>query len=349
MPKLDAPFCKRRDGYRFIQIIEGGRMTDAPLITIGIACYRSNDTVARAIQSALAQDWPYKELVIIDDSPGYGTDAVIREAIKGHDNARLIIHDVNRGFAGALNTIIKEAKGEFLAIFDDDDVSDPTRLSRQYDRIIEHEHKVQTKMIICHAAREQVFPNGYSRYEPTMGTIEDAVPHGKAVADRILTGRLSRGVVGSCANCSRMARIEVFRAMNGYDGTMRRAEDTDFNIRLALAGGHFVGIAEPLVTQTMTMGQEKTLQAEQAAELMLLEKHRAYLEQKGWYGFCQGWLNARYEFLNHQRGKFIGTMIKLGLRYPFKVLCKMIWIIPASPTRKDFKKWHHAKLGEANG
>ena len=39
----------------------------APLVTIGIACYNAADTIARAIDSALAQDWPNVEVLIVDD------------------------------------------------------------------------------------------------------------------------------------------------------------------------------------------------------------------------------------------------------------------------------------------
>jgi glycosyltransferase involved in cell wall biosynthesis len=321
-----------------------------PLITIGIACYRSGDTAPRAIESALAQDWPHKEILVVDDGSGDGTADIIRETIAGHGNARLIIHEVNKGFAGALNTIISEARGDFLAIFDDDDVSVPGRVRAPYERITQYEREHNTDMVICHAARIQKFSNGYERYEPTMGTRGGIAPHGEDVVDRILTGRLSKNVVGSCANCSRMARTAIFRTMEGYDGAMRRAEDTDFNIRFGLSGGHFVGIAEPLVIQTMTMGSEKTLAAEQAAEEALLEKHKEYLEKKGWYGFCRSWLAARYVFLNGRRIRMIKILGYVAVRHPVKMLRKLAWIIPAAATRRDFRKWHRGDFsGAKNG
>lgn len=315
-----------------------------PLITIGIACYKSADTVEIAIKSALEQDWPNIEIILIDDGPCTETADVIRTSIKGHDNAKLIVHETNKGFAGALNTIIHEARGEFIAIFDDDDKSLTERIRCQYKRITEYEKEHKAGLVICHAARMQKFFNGYDRYEPTMGTGDGVVPHGTDVADRILIGKLSRGVVGSCANCSRMARTELFRKMNGYDINLRRGEDTDFNIRLALAGGHFVGIAEPLVVQTMTMGQEKTLAAERSAELLLLEKHQSYLEKIGWYEFCKEWLEIRYMNLGNQKWKMAVALAALAVRHPMKLSLKLFWAVPASATRRDFKKWHAQKL-----
>ncbi|CAG0907187.1 unnamed protein product [Cyprideis torosa] len=130
-----------------------------PLITIGMTSFNAEDTIAQAIKSALSQDYPNNEILIVDDCSSDNSHQVIQEAIKGHDNARFIPHDTNTGFAGALNTIIKNAKGEFLAIFDDDDISLPERLSKQYERIIRYEEKFSTDLVLCHVARIQTFEN----------------------------------------------------------------------------------------------------------------------------------------------------------------------------------------------
>ena len=313
-----------------------------PLITICISAYTSADTIADAIDSALKQDWPNTELLIADDCSTDNTAQVIHSKIKDHENARLIKHKENKGFAQSLNVLITEAKGEFFAIFDDDDISDPTRIRRQFERITAYEQSFNTSLIVCHTARTQHFTNGYERYEPTMGTIQcEIAPHGMNVADRILYGKLSTSVVGSCANCSRMARTIIFRDLNGYNGEMTRGEDTEFNIRLALKGGHFVGIADPLVIQTMTMGQEKKLTEERKAELSVLETNKAYLIKKGWYNFCSSWLSIRHKFLNNQKSSCLFEMVKLALRHPIKFTQKIYWTLPARKTRNDFKKWHH--------
>lgn len=316
-----------------------------PLITIGITCYNAVDTISRAINGARLQDWPNTEIIIVDDASKDNSAQIIDNIIKDLPQARLIIHEKNKAFPGALNTIIKEAKGDFIAIFDDDDQSSPTRLSVQYKRIVEYEQRYNAALVVCHSARIQEFPNGYTRYECTMGTNkEQEAPSGIDVADRILIGRLSPDVVGSCANCSRMARTSLFRKMHGYDESMRRGEDTDFNVRLAMAGGHFVGIAEPLVNQKMIMKQRKNLDQEYKAELIILDKNREYLENIGWYNFCKSWLDIRFSNLNGDRLAFCKKITMLALKSPIKCLKKFIWAIPAYKTRRAFKKWHHVEL-----
>ena len=112
-----------------------------PLITIGITAYNAQDTIERAIRSALAQNWENKEILIVDDSSTDKTRETIENVIKGHKSVRLIRHENNKGAAGARNTILKEAKGDFIAFFDDDDESLPERICTQYKTITEYEKK----------------------------------------------------------------------------------------------------------------------------------------------------------------------------------------------------------------
>lgn len=318
-----------------------------PKITIGMTSFYARETIARAIESATAQDYPNKEILIVDDCSGDDSADVIRRAIEGVPYARLIVHEKNTGFAGALNTIIANAAGDFLAIFDDDDVSHPERLSRQAARILRYEADYKTGLVLCHAARVQTYENGFERYEKTIGTEDGIAPHGAAVAERILTGNLGGygvDIVGSCANCARMGRTEIFRKFGGFDATMRRAEDTDFSIRFALAGGHFAGIAEPLVHQTMTGGAEKSVDAEEIAETKVLDKHETFLRNIGWYDFVRGWMGIRYAYFRNQWGRMLALMCGLFLRHPVKFIKKIIWSLPAQKTRAAYKDWHSGKL-----
>lgn len=323
--------------------------THAPLITIGMTCFNAEDTIGRALDSALAQDYPNFEIVIVDDGSSDGSRSILEDRDKEHAVIRYVPHETNTGFAGALNTIIKEARGDFLAIFDDDDVSAPHRVRSQYDRITQYEKEHGDVPILCHAARIQIFENGYERYEKTVGTKEGLAPNGEDMVRRVLYGYLGdhgTNIVGSCANCARMGRIEVFRDLNGFDDTMRRGEDTDFSIRFALQGGHFVGVEEPLITQTMTTGAEKTLDKEYAVEKFFTEKHQEFLKREGWYDFALNWLDIRYANYHKQKVKFFMLLAMMFLKHPVKTVQKLIWSLPAKDTRQSFKKWH---LGELNG
>ena len=92
-----------------------------PLVTIGIPCFNAEDTIKRAIKCALTQDWPNIEVIIVDDCSTDKSCQIIKKIISQNPRARLIIHDNNKGPGAVRSLILSEAKGEYIAFFDDDD------------------------------------------------------------------------------------------------------------------------------------------------------------------------------------------------------------------------------------
>jgi GT2 family glycosyltransferase len=303
-------------------------MTNVPLITIGITCYNAEDTIFRAIRSALAQDWPHCEIVAVDDGSSDGTAAIV-ESFRPQ-GVRVVRLQDNQGVAAARARIVGEAKGDFIAFFDDDDESLPTRLSRQYARIAAYEARhPEAKLIVCHTARRQLYPDGARRIERTMGTDESkTAPHGPDVARRILYGRALPGGFGACAACSQMARRSLYETAGGFDHRFRRGEDTDLNIRIALQGGHFVGIDEPLVVQTMTLTGDKHLARERALVLALVDKYRDFLIAEGQYDFTRAWFDLKFDLLESHTGLFLRKLLRLAAAHPVKAARRILWTLP---------------------
>ncbi len=321
----------------------------APLVTAAFTAYNAEANIVAALESAVAQDWPALEILVVDDGSSDDTVSTVEAFIRGHRRGarsmRLVRRPCSGGVARARNRLLKEARGEFIAFFDDDDVSAADRISRQYARIRETETAVGHDMVLCHTARKQVIPGGRIHYERTMGCESEPVPSGRAVADRILLGRLSPGVIGSCATCSQMARKSVYTRLGGFDPALPRSEDTDLNVRCALRGGAFAGIAAPLVRQTMTIGGEKSIAAEFEAYVALQDKYRDYLADRGWLDFCVRWREIRRASLERRTGQLIARAVALGLREPLKLAQKAYWSMPAHGTRRRQRQWHESVDG----
>jgi glycosyltransferase involved in cell wall biosynthesis len=316
-----------------------------PLITIGIASFNAEDTIARAIGSALGQNWQPIEIIVVDDASTDNTRSVIGEIAQRHDNIRLIVNARNAGAAVARNEIIAQAKGDFIVFFDDDDVSRPERVARQFCRITAYERDfARGAPVVCHTAREQVYPNGSRRVERTMGTFEGrAAPSGLPVAYRILMGTPIRDCYGSTATCSQMARTDVYRMLGGFHPAFRRGQDTDFCVRLARAGGHFAGIAEPLVIQTMTRRADKTLDRLKVQDFALLEKHRDLIEDEELYRFCREWTDLKFRWLGGERAAFFELLMQLGIRHPLLTLRRLRFALPGIGTNRAFRALHHGR------
>lgn len=292
-------------------------MTEAERVTIGITCYNARDTIERAIKSALAQDWPDVEILVVDDASGDGSADLVAEMLDGVDGARLIRHDENGGTGVARNTIVAEASGAFIAFFDDDDESLPGRIAAQVAAIRAVETAYDTHLIACYAGGERRYENGYVKPIPAIGA-QGVPPHGPAVADNLLFyRRLPEWFYGSgVPTCALMARTSLFREMDGFDAQLRNIEDVDFAIRLALRGGWFIGTEQSLFIQHATDAPDKSPERKRDAAIAIAEKHRDYLRSVGRYAYARRWPLLRYHHFKRQYGRFFITFLAIFFRNP---------------------------------
>lgn len=99
------------------------------LVSIIMPVYNSEKYIDDAIQSVLSQTYSNWELIIVNDGC---TDKTV-EKIKSYKDERIFLYnlDKNMGRGFARNYAIKQCRGEFVAIFDADDISLPRRLELQ--------------------------------------------------------------------------------------------------------------------------------------------------------------------------------------------------------------------------
>lgn len=289
------------------------------LITIGITCFNSEQTIARAIRSALDQDWPVTEIIIVDDCSSDGSVAAVRQAIAGCENVRLIQHVVNGGPAKARNSILAAARGTFIVFFDDDDISFPQRLRLQYQRLIDFEVEMNATKIFCFASGRRRYSNGYEFFAPAIGS-QEIVPHGAELVDYLLFNRRNPGVYygSGVPACAFMARTETVLSLGGFDEDLRRVEDVDLAIRLALSGGWFIGCVEVLYLQFATDGFDKTPLKNLEAELVLTDKYADHLNRSGSLRYAKDWFHIRYYHFTKKRIKFCLALLWFLMRFPLR-------------------------------
>ena len=313
---------------------------DAPLITIGITCYNAAETIARAINSARNQLWPNTEIIIVDDASTDASIETIEERIKSLPQARLIAHPQNKGPAGARNTILKNAKGEFIVFFDDDDESTPDRLLIQSNSIIEYETKQTETLVLCYASGKRRYNNGYYKELKAVGSQGSrSIPYGEAMADRLLFyGGPSRFFYGfGPPTCALMARVSTLKKLGEFDEDFRRVEDIDLAVRAALAGGHFIGTPEELFLQYATEANDKAPIKNLEAEQQLARKYKDYLTKKRRYHYALLWPKVRYHHFMGQYGQMAVAILHVMLYHPVKV--------PMQLLNTGLKRlWHEHKM-----
>jgi glycosyltransferase involved in cell wall biosynthesis len=275
-----------------------------PLITVGITCYNARESIRGAVESALMQTWPAREIVVVDDASADGGEQVLLGLESAHPEVRMVRHEVNGGFPCALNTLLAEARGTFIAFFDDDDESAPDRLWRQYQRIINYEAAHPGATVLCYSNRN-VVPAGARNAE--FGRLgigrQPPEPNGRIVADYLL-GLIKddrRHCWGNFGSCTLMARTETFRRLRGFDYRFRRCAELDLAVRASLQGAHFISVDAPLVTQYLTPTADKGGDADLRYRLLLLEKYKRYLKQKRSYVGAWCYTHAQFYCGRHWR------------------------------------------------
>ena len=102
-----------------------------PAVSVLMPIYNTKEEFLReAISSILSQTFTDFEFLILNDSP---ENTKLDNIVKSFHDKRIKYYknEKNFGISGARNRLIELSKGEFLAIFDHDDVSLPDRLEKQ--------------------------------------------------------------------------------------------------------------------------------------------------------------------------------------------------------------------------
>lgn len=111
-------------------------MTKRPRISVLMTVFNAGRFLAPAVESIRAQSFADFEFVIVDDASSDGSEEVLRDFAARDPRVTLLRNEENLGQTASLNRGIREARGEWIARQDADDLSLPDRL-RVTRRLIE--------------------------------------------------------------------------------------------------------------------------------------------------------------------------------------------------------------------
>lgn len=101
-----------------------------PKVSVLMPIYKTQkDYLKEAIESILNQTYKDFEFLILDDCP----DDSREDVVKSYKDKRIVYHknEKNLGISASRNKLLDMAKGEYIAVFDHDDISYPQRLEKQ--------------------------------------------------------------------------------------------------------------------------------------------------------------------------------------------------------------------------
>lgn len=205
------------------------------LVSIIIPCYNGADVVEEAVKSALSQDYPNIEVIVVDDGSTDGSGRVLELF-----GSRIrVIHQENRGACAARNAGLMQALGQRIQFLDHDDLLYPTKVSHMLSASARAD---KLTIPVCDGLYELDRQNAEGtckvlRVEPRAG--EDM---------------LSFCLRSPLQTPSPLHHTELLRNIGGFDETLPCSQERDLHLRLACAGAKLLRIPNVLYSARQRKG-----------------------------------------------------------------------------------------------
>jgi glycosyltransferase involved in cell wall biosynthesis len=111
-------------------------MNDTVLVSAIMPVYGQRELTELALASFLSQDWPNKQLIVIDDSPKSMGDLFWVSCIRTATCVHYIRIDERMKIGPKRNLACETASGDIIIHFDSDDWSAPSRIRDQVERLL---------------------------------------------------------------------------------------------------------------------------------------------------------------------------------------------------------------------
>ena len=198
---------------------------ESPTVTV-ITTYRNSDgLINRAVRSILANSLQSIEVIVINDGSDY-PDPISKEYL---NDRRLRYTEIeHRGRAEALNFALSQARGEFVAVLDCDDVCSHDRFEKQVCALR------NSTAVLCYCNAR--FVTKKNRY---ISESDYALRH-EEIVDQLLE-------LNPFPHSSVMFRRDVVLKIGGYRTHVEKSVDYNLYLDLLVNGETFVGVKEPLV------------------------------------------------------------------------------------------------------
>jgi glycosyltransferase involved in cell wall biosynthesis len=199
-------------------------MRDKSLVTIICLCYNQEKFVVASLLSAVNQDYPFIELIIVDDFSTDKSKETIQNWLVDYPEIQFIANETNLGSTKSFNKALKLAKGDYIIDLACDDILVPNCVSLQLKAFQESKYK---NLGVVYGNVELINEKGrfYFYFFP--------VDSNKKTIEKRTTGDIYLSVISggnSICSVSSMVKKTVFDALDGYDENLAY-EDLDLWIR----------------------------------------------------------------------------------------------------------------------
>lgn len=272
-------------------------------ISIVVIFYNQNDLVCRALESVVGQTYRQLDIIVVDD----GSDEPIESLLDGFEDDRIhFFRKENGGAASARNLGIREAKGDYIAFLDGDDLFLPNRIERLVSFLSEREWPV----CMVTSGHYVVTKSGWvvDRRMPSMDENGEAAPFSEMYT-----------------SCSIYHRKTIDR-FGGFPENLRINEDGALNAQISQQYPIY-GLAEALTLYlvdnagkarrslsdydwAVQVMEDRLRIADQTCGSQVMDQYRDRSEINLFYGFLScGNMSAAKRWYPQVRGRVLGSSL----------------------------------------
>lgn len=107
------------------------------VVSVILPVYNGEKYLAEALESVFSQDYPYLEVIVVDD----GSTDRTWEVMQRFAGKIKTVRQQNRGLGASRNAAIQICQGEYFAFLDHDDYWEKTKISKQMQILLAEKEK----------------------------------------------------------------------------------------------------------------------------------------------------------------------------------------------------------------
>lgn len=138
--------------------------------------YNCAPYLQEALDSLYKQTYQNFEIILCDDGSSDTTYGIAKENTLSHPNIVLLKNEKNKGLNYTLNRCLKEAKGEYIARMDGDDISLPLRFETELNFLEQNPEYAIVSTPMHYFDDQGIFMTGKGGYEPNKSAFVKATP-----------------------------------------------------------------------------------------------------------------------------------------------------------------------------
>jgi glycosyltransferase involved in cell wall biosynthesis len=190
------------------------------LVSVVIPAYRAAHSIAATLDSVLTQTFPDYEIIVVND--GSPDSEQLENVLEPYRGRITYVSQENQGPAGARNTGIRLARGEYVALLDADDLWDPDHLT------------AQLAVLQANPSIDMVYADAriFGDVQEQGRTVMEFCPsEGDVTFESLVTRRCTVHI------CVCLVRRQTLLDAGLFDPAFRGTEDLDMWLRIAKRGG----------------------------------------------------------------------------------------------------------------